>query len=158
MVGGLMFREKNKDGTTKLTGGLAKPITLNDVWPVGAIYMSATSTSPATLFGGTWVATGQGRVLVGLNPADTDFDVPLEIGGEKTHTLTEAEIPSHDHGAGNLEVNRKAGTGSSTGVAQGNATAATNVPVQGTTGSRGGGGAHNNLQPYQVVYMWRRTA
>ena len=64
------------------------------VYPVGSIYMSTASTSPATLFGGTWVALNEGRVLIGANssyPAGS-------TGGEKTHTLTKNELPAHTHG------------------------------------------------------------
>lgn len=73
----------------------ANPI---DAWPVGSIFLSAVSTDPATMLGGgTWVAIGTGRTMVGFNGADTDFDTALETGGAKTHTLTEANLGSHDH-------------------------------------------------------------
>lgn len=71
---------------------------LDQIYPVGSIYISTASTSPATLFGmGTWAAFGAGRVLVGLDSNDTDFDTAKETGGAKTITLTEAQIPSHTH-------------------------------------------------------------
>jgi microcystin-dependent protein len=123
-------------------------LVLPTAYPVGSIYTSVVSTNPATLFGfGTWVAFGQGRVLVGLNSGDTDFDTPEETGGEKTHTLTVAEMPAHQH------------TG---GITTGGALGIKSAPDVGTTlqdtGSVGGGGAHNNVQPYIVVYMWKRSA
>jgi microcystin-dependent protein len=84
----------------------------------------------------------KGRVPVGLDASQSEFDALAETGGAKTHTLTTAEIPSHSHpgqivfggGSGGTGV-RIEGIGSS----------------QPNTGSTGGGGAHNNLQPYIVV-------
>jgi len=73
-------------------------ITLADVYPVGSVYLSVVSTSPATLFGfGTWARLGQGRALVGVDEGDPDFDTVEEVGGAKTVTLVTAETPSHTH-------------------------------------------------------------
>ena len=67
-------------------------------YPVGSIYTAVVSTNPATLLGvGTWSAFGSGRVLVGVNTGDSDFDTVEETGGSKTHTLETSEIPSHEH-------------------------------------------------------------
>ena len=55
--------------------------------PIGCIYESTDSTSPETLFGGTWAAFGAGRVLVGIDSTQTEFDTIGKTGGEKTHTL-----------------------------------------------------------------------
>jgi microcystin-dependent protein len=156
--------------------------------PIGYIYMSVVSTSPATLFGGgTWTRIGQGRVLVGQDPAQTEFDTAEETGGEKTHTLSVNEMPTHGHtidhnhaafttasdGNHTHVLTRKSGSGTGTGVVRGNNTAAAdgtteaggththtaNVPAYtGTAGATGSGVAHNNLQPYLVVYMWKRVA
>jgi len=73
--------------------------TASSAYPVGSIYMNASvATNPATLLGfGTWSAFGAGRVLIGLDAGDADFDTAEETGGAKTHTLTEAEMPSHSH-------------------------------------------------------------
>lgn len=128
---------------------------LNDimkrVYPVGSIYTSVTPTNPATLFGfGTWESFGAGRVLVGLDAAQTEFDTVGETGGEKTHTLTENEMPSHLHSTPFLYRN---GIGYVVANAWGvDASGSTN------TGSTGGGAAHNNLQPYVVVYFFRRVS
>ena len=69
-----------------------------DAWPVGSVFISVVSTSPATLLGGgTWAAFAAGRVLVGLDSGDTDFDTAEETRGAKTHTLTAPEMPVHTH-------------------------------------------------------------
>lgn len=121
--------------------------------PVGSIYINATdSTNPGTLLGfGTWVAFGQGRVMVGLNSGDTDFDTAEEAGGAKTHTLTVAEMPAHTH---NVAFGAAADGAGASQVAR--TDAGSNIVK--TSTSTGGGSAHNNLQPYIVVYMWKRTA
>ena len=129
---------------------------LDAVYPVGAVYISVVSTSPATLFGGTWAAFAAGRVLVGIDAGDTDFDVVEETGGAKTHTLIAAEMPAHVH-----RMRRNATTtGGLSGLTTAPDTSSSNPADLGTldTGAAGGDGAHNNLQPYIVVYMWKRTA
>ena len=124
-------------------------------YPVGAIYMSVVSTSPATLFGGTWAAWGAGRVPVGIDAGQTEFDTVEETGGANTVTLTEAEMPIHDHDFLLSSAGSLAGlAGSSTG--DGNPVNVANVFAK--VGNAGSGQAHNNLQPYIVCYMWRRNA
>lgn len=125
---------------------------LNKIYPVGAVYISVNSTSPATLFGGTWVQIAQGRTLVGINTSDTDFNTVEQTGGEKTHTLTESEMPKHRHYTPAIGNTGSAGWTSTSrwSASAGGESIATNY-----TGS---GNAHNNLQPYLVVYMWKRTA
>jgi hypothetical protein len=124
-----------------------------ELYPVGSIYINATdSTNPSTLLGyGTWVAFGEGRVLVGLDSSDTDFDTAEETGGSKTHTLTVDEIPAHTHSYDDWAGAGTAGGSSSTDSRQ-------TTSVSKTSGSTGGGDPHNNLQPYITVYMWKRTA
>ena len=127
--------------------------TLAAVYPVGSIYINATnSTNPATLLGfGTWAAFGAGRVPVGIDSSDSDFDTAEETGGAKTHTLTTSELPAHTH-----TVETKVSSGVNGTFPLGS----TGSTSQGTraSGSTGSGSAHNNLQPYIVVYMWKRTA
>lgn len=67
-------------------------------WPIGSIFLSTVETNPAELLGfGTWEAFGAGRVLVGLDTGQTEFDAMDKTGGAKTHTLTEQEMPAHTH-------------------------------------------------------------
>ena len=119
------------------------------VYPIGSIYTNmAVATNPATLLGmGTWVAFGEGRVLVGKASSGT-FDTLVATGGAETHTLSIAEMPAHTHSMNVVPVSNPGFQSSRAGAETGS----------GTTGSTGGGDAHNNLQPYIVVYMWKRTA
>ena len=140
-------------GNVNTTGGelqIDGTNVLEKVYPVGSIYINATSsTNPATLLGfGTWVAFGAGKVIVGLDSGDTDFDTAEETGGAKTHTLSISEIPSHTH---SLSTSDNPGGTGAIEVAGGAPTSTQ------TTQATGGGGAHNNLQPYIVAYMWKRT-
>lgn len=123
-------------------------------YPVGSIYINATnSTNPGTLLGfGTWSAFGAGRVPVGFDSGQTEFDAAEKTGGAKTHTLTTDEMPAHTHTS-----SQQLGTGAFPVMPQG-AASGSDVNSNYTSNSTGGGGAHNNLQPYIVVYMWKRTA
>jgi hypothetical protein len=139
-----------KLATTAYVDTAVGNVSLESLYPVGSIYMNATSsTNPGTLIGfGTWVAFGAGKVPVGIDSTDTDFDTAEETGGAKTHTLTVDEIPAHTHSVPNSgSQNNSFDSGTTVGN-----------DVAGTSGSTGGGSAHNNLQPYIVVYMWKRTA
>lgn len=147
----------NVDNTSDATKLAA---TLLAVYPIGSIYISVNSTNPGTLFGGTWVAFATGRTLVGIDTGQTEFDTVEETGGAKTHTLTTAEMPAHNHRlsleyGGGVDPGQPP-TGQYTQI-RSNGTTYYNT-VGGVTENTGGGGAHNNLQPYIVTYMWKRTA
>ena len=124
-------------------------------YPVGSIYFNAAvATNPNTLLGfGTWAAYGGGRVMVGVHSSGT-FDGLNETGGAETHTLSTSEIPSHSHDVTWPRSNNSGGGGpTSPCTSAGDGGALTQVSQ-----TQGGGGAHNNLQPYITVYMWKRTA
>ena len=125
-------------------------------WPIGSVFLSVVSTSPATLLGGgTWSQIAGGRMLVGQTAGDADFDTAEETGGAKTHTLTTAEIPSHTH----VLRSQTATTGSATSYEHGTLdTSSAEAEATEVTDPAGGGGAHNNMPPYLVVYIWKRTA
>ena len=130
---------------------------VNLIYPVGSIYMSATLSTAAAVgsaLGGTWVAWGSGRVPVGVNTSDTDFNSVEKTGGEKTHTLTTTEMPAHSHTGKYIN-----GDGANNGsVKELRVWSASGDGSQQITNSVGGGGAHNNLQPYITCYMYKRTA
>ena len=153
--------DANKDVTAirnlTITGALSAGsglVTMSDIYPVGSIYINAAvTTNPATLLGfGTWSEFGTGRVLVGQNTSDSDFDSLQETGGAKTHTLTTSQLPSHTH------TSALRGNGENEEVSFPAAADSTNPGRTMTTDATGGGQGHNNLQPYIVVKMWRRTA
>ena len=109
--------------------------TLEDVYPVGSIYMNATNgTNPSTLFGfGTWVSFGAGRMPVGFNAADPLFDTAEEVGGSKSVPLL-----AHNHnysGTTGLESANHVHGGTTDGVGD----HAHTVPLtSGSPGSNGG--------------------
>lgn len=132
------------------------------IYPVGSIYMSVNSTSPATLFGGTWEQL-QDRFLLSAGNTYTAGST----GGSADVTLNLNQIPSHAHmeylnctyGGGNKTISSQfiiedmqyvswtsaERTGMNTGYA-------------GNTGTAGGSQPHDNMPPYLAVYMWKRTA
>lgn len=97
----------------------------------------------------------QGRVPVGQKSGDSDFNSLGDVGGEKTHTLTIDEMPAHNHQyvdrsntlRTDVDYNTTAGAGN--GIAAGSGGTTTNrTPFIRNTG---GGAAHNNIQPFQVI-------
>ena len=127
-----------------------------EAFPVGSVFLSVVATNPGTLLGyGTWVAFGAGRMLVGLDSGDPSFDTVEETGGAKTHTLTTTEIPAHNH---QTLRERSATTGGTTTLIARTSDTSSTVDTNVFTENTGSGGAHNNLPPYIVVYMWKRTA
>lgn len=118
---------------------------LDYIYPVGSVYISYSHVNPGTLFGGTWTRI-QNAFLWAVDGSGTIG----QTGGEKEHTLTVNEIPSHSHGS----------------VYSGNVSGTKNYGWFNTTGDKitygtvptGGGAAHNNMPPYIQVSVWRRTA
>ena len=142
--------------SAKLGGKTLAEIML-DLYPVGAVYISANSTSPASLFGGTWESIG-GRFLLG---ADATYAAG-STGGEATHTLTTDEMPKHTHSgitiAGNkLTAWSDSGTGGVFDMASlynGSGHNTNDFSAE----PKGGSQPHNNLPPYLAVYMWKRAS
>lgn len=98
---------------------------------------------------GIWELYGKGRVTVCIDSDDTDFDTIGKMSGEKEHTLTIDEMPSHAHTS---KYSGSAGT--SVGITAMGTQLGTSTLIDNT----GGGQSHNNLQPYIVIYRWRRIA
>jgi microcystin-dependent protein len=186
----MVFRDKARDGTTRLTGGgIDMAAVLLAAHPVGSYYTSDDPTDPHDLFGGTW-ARVKGVVVVGLDEAQTEFDTAGETGGEKAHLLTEQEsgLRNHAHtassGANNAshthglslqwantttttsngyrvtDIDNKTGGGGTGATAQTGGQSANHLHAitVNASGAFNANSAHNNLQPYVVAYMWKRTA
>jgi len=127
------------------------PFTWSKVWPVGSVYISVVSTNPNTLLGfGTWAAIAAGRVLVGLDSGDENFDTAEETGGSKT---TNAVI-THTHSVTAMvgTTDGTYGTFDSSSTTPGTAKTLTAAAPAGAVASA------SIVQPYFVVYMWKRTA
>lgn len=136
------------------------------IYPEGSIYATTdTDFNPNNSFYGTWVEYAAGKVLVGHDANDTDFDTVNSAthSGSKTHTLTVDQMPSHTHLQNTVPENRTDMLVDSSLATTVTSTRACDVDDNSstlgtTTHSTGGGQAHNNLQPYIVVKYWHRTA
>ena len=122
------------------------------IYPIGAIYLSVSATNPATLFGGKWEQI-KDRFLL----AAGDTYAIGTTGGEATHKLTVAEMPSHKHQikTNNDDWNNSVG-GGNYGTTHDGANSWYNTNWY--TENSGGNAAHNNMRPYLTVYMWERVA
>lgn len=144
------------DDVTKLMGAFTSVTDLTKqlfllMHRVGDIIFSTSDENPSTIYGGTWVAWGKGQVPVGVDTSDSDFNTVEKTGGEKEHTLTVDEMPSHKHDFGQQFTGMPVSSG--------------NYGYYMITGTQtdvikntGGNQPHNNLQPYITCYMWKRTA
>ena len=160
---------------------LLKVRTPKQIYPVGSIYMSVNSTDPSNLFGGTWEQIQDTFLL-----ASGSTYTAGATGGEATHTLSTAELPSHNHGSKSL-VGKLQFRAMSTGVNivdtySGNSicsytenggeswsysltsnstsqkTDVITINATHTHSNVGSGTAHNNMPPYLAVYVWKRIA
>lgn len=125
---------------------------------VGDIIFSTSDENPSTIYGGTWVAWGKGQVPVGVDTSDSDFNTVEKTGGEKEHTLTVDEMPSHKHdiyGGNTTTTNILTSFNNNGWITLLGGMAYKN---DGTMTTVGNDEPHNNLQPYITCYMWKRTA
>lgn len=157
-------------------------ISFDQIYPIGAIYMSTVSTNPATLFKiGNWEALPAGRVLLAQGTSIWGVNYSAgSTGGEDKHTLTVSESAPHNH-TGNATTSGSTHTHALTMRASHGKSGNGGVPRFGdgdvwsdyktqnlsaagehshaiTINNSGGGQAHNNMQPYLSVYMWKRTS
>ena len=129
-----------------------KNVVRDAYYPVGKIYITVGNENPNETIGGTWIKFGSGKCLVGVDTSQTEFNVVEKIGGEKTHTLTIEEMPSHSHTEKYVGVDwYQHGTSGDWNISSA-------LEPYRETGNTGGDQPHNNLQPYITVYMWKRTA
>ena len=161
--------------TTQIATTAFVTAALSAIYPVGSIYINASSSSnPSSLLGfGTWTEFGAGRVMVGFNSSDALFDTLEETGGSKdaivishTHTATSTDS-GHTHGyvnpgGGAVWLTRFNATGggynSENTPNYSGTTSSGNANITTTVASTGSSGTNANLQPYITVRMWKRTA
>jgi hypothetical protein len=135
------------------------------VYPVGAIFSSTSSSSPATSLGfGTWVAFGAGRVLVGngggFSAGATGGSADAVVVSH-THTAT---VTDAGHAHNYIKTTRQGASGPLENGGEWDAVQSTVASDSATTGisvansTSGVSGTNANLPPYIVVYMWTRTA
>lgn len=143
-----------KIGSSTLTAEMLASMAADITHPVGMYVWLAVETDPATLWGGTWVRQPEGLTLVSAGG-----NYPLNsTGGEATHTLTVAEMPSHQHQMVNGNTggyDYSAWTKSSVVLHD---AGAIGYAGNANTSYVGGNAAHNNMMPYKAAYCWLRTA
>ena len=141
--------KKSLSASSARTSGGSAGMSLQSVYPVGAIYISTADTSPGTLFGfGTWEQI-KDRFLL----AAGDAYAAGATGGAAEIALTVNEMPEHNHG---LHFSGAVGPYASPVYGDGSSQEWGYSPN--TVSNSGGGQPHNNMPPYLAVYMWRRTA
>ena len=128
----------------------------NAIFPVGQIVIKGDNEDYSNWLGFTWERTAVGKVLVGIDSTDTDFNEIGKTSGEKKVTLTVAQMPKHTH---NLKTGARTNAWQEPNYAisyqyQAASTANSSEGIENT----GGNQPHNNLQPYQVVAYWKRIA
>lgn len=124
---------------------------LNLIYPIGRGFIDFTNTDYSNYLGFTWERELIGKVPVGIDSNDTDFNTIGKTGGEKTHILTIPEIPAHSHDIRYQNIQIQLGSTYSNELS---GSSSVNV-VSSDTGSNY---PHNNLQPYEVVAFWKRIA
>lgn len=153
----------NKTNLNHMDDGIAD--LYDAIFPIGQIIIKGDDADYSNWLGFTWERTAVGKVLVGYDNKDTDFNTIGKIGGEKEHTLTIDEMPSHSH---DMDEESYSGGGykNKMGIRQDGGGSSHLIPQYAQTTSysiykptyTGGGQAHNNIQPYQVVAYWKRVS
>lgn len=155
ITSGTMPIENGGTGATTESGAVSNLNTaiVDLIYPVGSILMSVKSTNSSTYLGGTWVSWGSGQGPVDLTTSDSSFSSVEKTGGEKSHTLTINEMPSHAHKiiGGCVQGLVPTATGAFL------PSVFTSLDPDQHIASTGGSQAHNNLPPYITCYMWKRT-
>ncbi len=132
--------------------------------PVGSIYMTTIETNPSEIFGfGTWELWGAGRVPVGVDTTQTEFNTVEKTAGEKTHAITWNEMPTHKHDiimsyTSNAVHTHSGGTYAKSFAEGANPSDNTYLANDERIAFSGNNQPHNNLQPYITCYMFKRTA
>jgi hypothetical protein len=157
---------RQKRGKDKPWSAWVSPA-LEQCYPIGSIYQSTEPTNPSTFMGGVWERFGNGRVLVGVDETDADFNAANKQGGAKMH--------KHDSGTYEAMIGSVGGDTGSLGFQAGNrneerlknSTATYRVKGEAIGSGRnfnhfteiaGQSAESSNLQPYVTIYRWRRIA
>jgi hypothetical protein len=143
------------DTVQQLVDGIVSSMNIIDrFYPVGSLYFSTASTNPSTFIGGTWERITD-RMPIG---AGTSFPAG-QVGGEKEHKLTTAEMPSHNHGLSGVNNGAKTTPLAGDYPIDIHQDTMPNWPLSAQfMGNTGGSSAHNNMPPYFSCYIWKRTA
>lgn len=123
---------------------------MDNIYPIGSIFISTNTTNPSTYFGGNWERI-KGRFLLAAD--DSTYKIG-STGGEATHKLTINEMPSHNHMVDYDQVWDGGGGTRALGTTDNGGSWASGTWVHNTGGSQ----AHNNMPPYLVVYIWKRIS
>lgn len=163
-------QDGNQKDTLTVLGDIVAPMFLNKIFPVGAVYITYDKKNPGTFLGGTWEQFGQGRTLVGEgtgNDGSTSMSFTAnQVGGEYKHLLSLNEMPSHAHKPHEWDIITAQGgnTGfyNMTYLGDNNRTGVFNPFIHDYDKNRYGSYVgndipHNNIQPYLVLFFWRRT-
>lgn len=129
---------------------MLNPKLLSEAFPINKVEVFFDAEDHSNFLGFSWEMISQGKIPIGLNSGDTDFNQIGKTGGEKEHTLTVDEIPSHNH---DLAIEGGSSSRYGAKLQQGNTTTDKFAII-----NTGGGKAHNNMPPYIVMAFWKRTA
>lgn len=168
----LFGQDNNQKDTLTILGDIVAPMFLNKIFPIGAVYITYGNNNPGNFLGGTWERFGQGRTLVGEgtgNDGSTSMSfTTFGAGGEYNHKLDYYEMPNHSHNEYAM-IEGYSEWDSFTPIPysmlfnwgkgeyrDGGTYHAARVPLNSATSDEGGSQSHNNIQPYIVVYFWRR--
>jgi hypothetical protein len=155
-------------GTLIVGGANAGGLSVDQVYPIGSVFISAVDRNPGNIFLGTqWERFGKGRTLVGVNEEDEDFATAGLEGGHKSlqnHTHTISNSGAHMHATQGRTSSGSTSPSIFESLAGTGGTRTVNVPRSGTNGAHthtvnaAGDGDSGNLQPFITVFMWVRTA
>lgn len=157
-------QDSNQKDTLTVLGDIVAPMFLNKIFPVGAVYITYDNNNPGNFLGGTWERFGQGRTLVGEgtgNDGSTSMSFTSNsTGGEYYHTLSFSEMPAHEHEVGiwNSSGSLKTSPWEFMTIRGSHYSDNKSHNVNSIhTNTSGSGTPHANIQPYLVVFFWRRT-
>lgn len=126
---------------------------LGAAFPINKVEVFFDAEDHSNFLGFQWERVSQGRIPIGLDDSDTNFNTIGKTGGEKEVTLSINHIPPHNH---TVRANIQNASGNDVLVIKNNAYYSSAVEMN--TSATGGGQAHNNMPPYIVMAFWKRVA